>query len=132
MAGKEGGDDLEAGLAVCTIVAAKDVSRAEILADSFRTVYPDRPFYVLVIDSDFPLVAEPIRQLALRDLPMKLERLHLMALIYNVTEFATALKPQLLLALLERHDMVVYLDPDTRLYAPMDELSYLRADADVL
>lgn len=37
---------------------------------------------------------------------------------YNVVEACTAVKPAVALHLLERHDCVTYLDPDTLLYAP--------------
>ena len=41
---------------------------------------------------------------------------------YDLVEFATAVKPLLLHALLEAAEQVVYLDPDTYLTAPMAEL----------
>jgi hypothetical protein len=42
---------------------------------------------------------------------------------YDLVEFATAVKPLLLLALLEESDQAIYLDPDTYVTAPMDELT---------
>jgi len=45
-----------------------------------------------------------------------------LAMIYDLTEFATAIKPLLLLLLLEDTDQAIYLDPDTYVVTPMDEL----------
>lgn len=45
-----------------------------------------------------------------------------LAMIYDLTEFATAIKPLLLLLLLKDAEQAVYLDPDTYVVTPMDEL----------
>jgi hypothetical protein len=46
-----------------------------------------------------------------------------LAMFYNLVEFATALKPLVLQALLAEHEQVAYLDPDTYVVSPMEELS---------
>ena len=45
--------------------------------------------------------------------------MHHQALLYDVTELATALKPSLLLHLLLEHERVVYLDPDMQVLRPL-------------
>ena len=52
-----------------------------------------------------------------------------MAVIYDVTEFATALKPWLLEHLLDQGaDAVLYLDPDIRIFGSLDPLAEAAAD----
>jgi hypothetical protein len=45
-----------------------------------------------------------------------------LAMSYDLVEFATAVKPLVLRRLLEEHEQVGYLDPDTYLVSPMEEL----------
>src|SRR3954454_20743273 len=110
---------------VCTIVAKNYLAQARVLARSFAAHHPDVPFHVLVIDdvegyidpADEPFELVTIKQLGI-------ERFRDMAVMYNVLELSTAVKPWLLRHLLARADdsSVVYLDPDMRLYAPLDEM----------
>jgi hypothetical protein len=46
-----------------------------------------------------------------------------LAMSYDLVEFATAVKPLVLQALLREHEQVAYLDPDTYAVSPMEELS---------
>ena len=50
------------------------------------------------------------------------EGYHYMAAAYDVTEFATSLKPFVLRQLLNEADVVLYLDPDICIYAPLHPL----------
>ena len=45
-----------------------------------------------------------------------------LAMSYDLVEFATAVKPLVLRSLLAEHEQVAYLDPDTYVVAPMEEL----------
>jgi hypothetical protein len=45
-----------------------------------------------------------------------------LAMSYDLVEFATAVKPLVLRRLLEAHEQVAYLDPDTYVVSPMEEL----------
>ncbi len=48
-----------------------------------------------------------------------------MKAIYGVTEFATAVKPWLFRTLLAAHETVTYLDPDIKVFAPLDDIPVL-------
>src|SRR5882757_1075080 len=110
---------------VCTIIAKNYLAQARLLARSFREHHPDVPFYVLVIDEvDGWLdgAQEPFELVTIGQLGI--ERFQDMAVMYDVLELSTAVKPWLLKWLLDRSGggAVVYLDPDMRLYGPLDEM----------
>jgi glycosyltransferase involved in cell wall biosynthesis/SAM-dependent methyltransferase len=110
---------------ICTIIARNYVAYARVLAESFKAVHPDGTCNVLVIDdpSDYldpatePFELVTIDQIGLPDA----ER---MAASYDVMEFSTAVKPWLLRHLLDRPgvDTIAYLDPDIRIFNPIDEI----------
>lgn len=111
--------------AYCTILATNYLPKALALADSLRRHENGASLTILFIDvvrnEGLPrLAGVDCLSTACLGLP---ERgvLHL-ATVYNLVEFATAVKPLLLKALLAEHDQVVYLDPDTYLTSPMMEL----------
>jgi hypothetical protein len=118
--------DLMTAPLFCTILARNYLPKALTLSESLRRHGSDRPLVVFLIDVDgdteLPEI-EGVRWMwpALLDLD---ERTILeLAMSYTLVEFATAVKPLLLKALLREHDQVAYLDPDTYVTAPMDELS---------
>lgn len=113
----------------CTILATNYLPKALSLADSLRKHHDGAQLVVLLIDaasdadlpdlsglSDVRLVSTAFLDLPERQIP------HL-ATIYNLVEFATAIKPPLLKKLLAETDQVFYLDPDTYVTSPMDELT---------
>ncbi len=112
----------------CTIIARNYLAAARVLAASAVEHSPDARVTVLVIDDDDgPCVGdEPFATLHLADVvPDRAERQR-MALAYDITELATALKPLLLKRLLaERGRPVAYIDPDVCMYAPLDGLEAL-------
>jgi glycosyltransferase involved in cell wall biosynthesis/SAM-dependent methyltransferase len=109
---------------VCTIIAKNYLAAARVLAESLRENHPESRCHVLVIDGvegHFDAASEPFEVVEpdALDLP-GFER---MASLYGVLELATAVKPWLLRKLLQDlGDGVVYLDPDTRIYAPITEV----------
>jgi SAM-dependent methyltransferase len=113
---------------VVTIVAANFLPRAAVLARTHRRHNPDDQVTVLVVDvdpgqvpdtDDYTVVTPADLSLA----PLDFER---MALIYDVTELCTALKPWALELLLEAGASVAtYLDPDIAVYASLEEIEKL-------
>jgi FkbM family methyltransferase len=108
---------------VCTIIAKNYIAQARVLARSFAEHHPDGRFHVLVIDDMEGYVvpeAEPFNVVGPGQL--EIEHFERMAALYNVLELCTAVKPWLMRWVLARSpdDMVVYLDPDMRVYAPLD------------
>lgn len=113
---------------ICTIIAKNYVAFARVLARSFAEQHPDGRTSVLVIDSidgHIDPAAEPFDVLTPADIDCP--AFEAMAVIYDVLELSTAVKPWLLRHLLTQSgpEGVVYLDPDIRILAPLTELETL-------
>src|SRR6266540_1108568 len=120
----------------CTIVARNYLAHARVLARSFREHHPDGRFHALVVDDvdgEVDAGDEPFDVVRPEELALDVGEFHRMAMIYEVTELATAVKPWFLEFLLERVDDVAYFDPDIQIFDTLDDLSALaRANATVL
>jgi glycosyltransferase involved in cell wall biosynthesis len=109
-------------LAACTIVAHNYLPLARVLARSFVDQHPTATFLVAVIDHS--LLTRTLDEgffevMSITDIDFGEEGFEDMATAYDVTEFATAIKPFLLRQLLDAYDCVLYLDPDIHVYAPL-------------
>ena len=107
---------------VFTIVAKNYIPYAQVLMRSVRHESPEFRRVVILCDradadtqtyDDFELI--PIEQLNLKGFPN-------LAFKYSIVELSTAVKPMCLNWLLERHQKVIYLDPDTKLFNPIESL----------
>ena len=118
-------------LNVCTIVAANYLPYARVLADSFFAHHPDGAFVLLLIDDEEKAVDPGNPRIDCRwlgDLGLDRAEIRRLAGIYDVTELATAVKPLLLMKLVEEGcASVTYLDPDIRIYDSLEEVSRLAA-----
>jgi glycosyltransferase involved in cell wall biosynthesis len=114
---------------VCTIIARNYLPHARVLALSHAEYNPGARCCVLLIDDPQRTVdgaSEPFELLRPSDL--EIDRFDGMAAMFDVTELATAVKPQLLRHLLERDgEPVAYFDPDIRFFADIDEIARLTA-----
>lgn len=111
--------------AACTIVAHNYLPFAKVLGDSFATHHPESAFYVIIVDhplSVSSLEVEGIEFVPITDIDFGDEGFEYMATIYDVSEFATAVKPFVIHQLLAQHPCVVYLDPDIRLFRSIDPI----------
>ena len=109
----------------CTIVARNYLAQAEVLADSFQKFHPDIEFYTLVIDGGEDDRRHPgVGTVVLaEDLGLKPRLLHDMIVMYDVMEFATALKPAMLQWLIRKNSAAVaYLDPDIKVFADLTDV----------
>lgn len=116
-------------LNVCTIIAQNYVAHARVLARSLLEQNPDARLWTLVID-DFSrhidAAQEPFTILTPADVGCD-EFTH-MALRYSVLELSTAVKPWLMRHLMrETGGPVTYLDPDIKIYGPLERLDELAA-----
>jgi hypothetical protein len=103
----------------CTIVSSNYLPQALALAESFEEVYPVAQLEVLVIDLKKGSIQNirNINFLYLEDMDLSEEIVRRMATYYDVVEFATAMKPSLLLHLLRGGaETASYIDPDVYLY----------------
>jgi len=110
----------------CTILARNYLPRALSLADSLRRHHPETPLVVLLIealsDDDLPNI-DGVRFVSTAMLGLPERAVLGLAAGYDLVEFATAVKPLLLKALLGESDQAVYLDPDMWVTSPMVELT---------
>ena len=109
----------------CTILSTNYLPRALALAESLDRHESGARLHILFIDhardEDLPrLVGVTCLSTEVLGLPRR-EVLEL-AMGYDLVEFATAVKPLLLRALLQTTEEVFYLDPDTYVSSPMTEL----------
>ncbi|GAA3860682.1 FkbM family methyltransferase [Saccharothrix violaceirubra] len=116
------------GVLACTVVARNYLPAARVLAASYLEHHPDDRFVIAVIDAPRG-EGEPgdgrLRIVGPEATGIDPDDYLRMATSYNVTEFATAVKPYLLRELRREADVVMYLDPDIQVFAPMPELPVL-------
>jgi glycosyltransferase involved in cell wall biosynthesis/SAM-dependent methyltransferase len=110
---------------ICTIIAKNYLAAARVLGDSIREHHPEVGFHVLVIDEVdgyFDPDAEGFE--VLRPQQIGIPDFERMAGLYEILELSTAVKPWLLKHLLERSEdgVLLYLDPDIRLYDRIDNV----------
>lgn len=114
----------------CTIIASNYLAFARVLGASLRAHHPEASFSVLVIDGE-PIDLRPeddFEVLGPNEIGLSPDEFRHMAAIYSVTELATAVKPSLLLTLLDAGGgTVCYLDPDIELFGRLSELDDLAA-----
>ena len=120
-------------LNACTIIACNYLPFARVLAESFRAHHPHGQFTILLIDDESRSFTPPDEERVvwrrLSDIGLEHNEIRRLAGIYDVTELATAVKPVLLRKLLDEGcDQIVYLDPDIRIYASLDEVAPLAAN----
>ncbi len=118
-----------------TIVARNYLPFAAVLAESFRAHNPDCEFVTLVVDALPGEIddASATTFLTPRDLNLDPEEFGRMALLYDVTELSTSLKPWALELLLDRGaDVAVYLDPDIYVYSTLGEAAQYSAEHGVV
>ena len=113
---------------VCTAVARGDVARARVLAESLGRSQPDARFAALVVDDVAESVAgEPYE--VLRPEQLTVEGLEQLYRVCGPRTLGLALRPWLLAHMLDRagESAVVWMGPETRVMAPVDELGELAA-----
>lgn len=120
----------------CTILARNYLHFAMTLGDSLRRHGSDTPLVVFLIDAtpdtDLPEI-EGISWMCPASLDLAPRTVLELAMSYDLVEFATAVKPLVLQALLREYEQVVYLDPDTYLVSGMVELDpALSSDAPIV
>lgn len=116
------------GPAYFTILSTNYLPKALTLADSLQRHHPGSELVVVVIDAlrDDQLPQIPpqdgVRLVSTTVTGLPEAKVLQLAAIYDLVEFATATKPLVFRRLLERSRQAVYLDPDTYLTSPMEEL----------
>ena len=124
----------EPSVTACTVVARNYLPAARVLARSYLAHHPGHGFVIEVVDAPrgsgsfedgYRVVGPEATGIAEADYLR-------MATAYSVTELATAVKPYLLRELRAESDVVIYLDPDIQVFAPMPELAVLAAEHQIV
>ena len=121
---------------IVTIVSKNYLAYARVLAESLRSAADGRhELTILVMDAvpgevslgDLATIATPA------DLDIDAEEFGRMAVIYDIREFCTAVKPAALRMLLDRGAQVAaYMDPDIQVLGDMVEVEQQAAEAGLL
>ena len=119
--------------AITTIVNHAYLAYAAVLMASAKATCPDYARLILVTDAtsktSLPSIDAAI--LTLNDLALPPAEIRIQSHIYDIVEFATALKPPLLQYLRQEYSSVTYLDPDTYLYGSLALLDFDSQGLDV-
>jgi hypothetical protein len=109
------------GVAIFTVCNLAYLPRALVLARSL-TKYEGRRLKVVLFDgkSALSVPASDAEIIWIEDLAVP--RLSELAFMYDVIEFTTSLKPFIALKLLESHERVVFLDPDTCVFHSLQSI----------
>jgi hypothetical protein len=112
--------------AYCTILARNYLPAALALSESLRQHGDGTPLTIFLTDAtaDTELPEVPgVRWMHTGMLDLDERTMLELAMSYDLVEFATAIKPLVFRSLLREHEQVAYLDPDTSVVSPMEELS---------
>jgi hypothetical protein len=114
--------------AACTIVSPNYLAFARTLAVSYLAQHPGHRFFVLIVAdlhdpapfAPAPPAQEPFTAVLLPSIGVP--NLRSVALMYDILELNTNVKPTFMKHLIETHslDALTYLDPDIFIYAPLD------------
>lgn len=117
-----------------TICAINYLSKALVLAESFRRFHPDDEFTIFLIGRKRELEVSnrpgSIRISWIEDL--EIPNLKYLAFRYDVIEFSTCIKPWLLAKVLRDCDAALYIDPDIKIYAPLDGVYSILRNASII
>jgi glycosyltransferase involved in cell wall biosynthesis len=119
----------------CTIIARNYLPYARVLADSFLSNHPGGRFTTLVLDlgpGESLESDEPFGSIGPYDIGIERHEVDRMAMIYDVKELATAVKPALLQTLLADDDHAVYFDPDIQVFRPLDDIAQLAREHSIV
>jgi hypothetical protein len=106
-------------LTFVTTVSRSYLPLARIVMKSVAEQHPDSCRLILLLDESEAALEEHAQLLRPSDLITDKLELSVLQTIYAPIEYATALKPKLLMHALDSADIVFFVDPDMRLFQPM-------------
>lgn len=114
---------------VITICARNFISRTAVLAESYAAHHPGEKVTILLVDTESGVPEDLPKSdyftiATTADLAIDPDEIRRMAMIYEITEFCTSLKPWVLQMLLDQGaDVATYLDPDIEVFSSLDQLA---------
>ena len=119
-----------------TIVAKNYFASAKTLAKSVKSTNPEIQFYIVLADkiSDEIISATENSFTLVTLKSLNIERIQEFAYKYDITEFATAIKPFCFEYFFERKDAknVLYIDPDIYVYEKFDDVFGILSTNDIV
>lgn len=108
--------------AIFTLCSNNYLAQAKVLADSVRQFQPGWTFLLGLVDKKDPSIDYPGLGFEVLELAAIEPKMTALAQKYSIIELNTCVKPTFFQYLFERRKaaQVIYLDPDTCLYGPMD------------
>jgi hypothetical protein len=106
-----------------TICAINYLPKALVLFESYHKYHPENQFYIVLVDrkvDDLVINRPGLTIIWVEDLGIENLRQH--AFAFDVIELSTNVKPASLLYLLSQHDVVLYIDPDIKIYASLESV----------
>lgn len=107
--------------ACVSICSINYIAKAMVLIDSYLDHHQEHNFYLILVDkkSDKIIIErEGLKIIWVEDL--KIPNFAQYAFMYDVIELNTNVKPFAMKMLLQSHDAVIYLDPDIKVYSPLN------------
>ena len=107
--------------AALTICSINYIGKALVLIDSYMEHHPAHSMYIVLVDrenSEIKIDRPGLTVIWAEHLSIPDFLQH--AFSYDVIEFNTNVKPTALKFLLQTHEVAVYLDPDIKVYAPLE------------
>lgn len=106
--------------AACTIVSRNYFAYALLLRASFLKTNPGGDFHILIVDAKDPgfEVEDGVNIVWVEDLDIP--NFTSYAMRYDILELNTNVKPTFLLSLLKKYHKVAYIDPDIKVFRPLD------------
>lgn len=106
--------------AACTIVSKNYFAYALLLRASFLNTNPGGNFHILIVDAKDPAfqVEDGVNVVWVEDLDIP--NFTSYAMRYDILELNTNVKPTFLLSLLKKYHKVAYIDPDIKVFRPLD------------
>lgn len=107
-------------VAAVTICSLNYIAKATVMLASYKQQHPQHRLYLIVVDKksgEFNLTQKGVDVIWAEDL--EIPNFLQYAFMYDVIEFNTNVKPFVLKRILKKHDVVIYLDPDIKVYAAL-------------
>lgn len=114
---------MKENISVFTIIAKNYYPQAASFAESYHQIHPDHHLFVFFIDNDCIYSSKIYQAVPLKKVDT-IKNLSELSFKYNITEFATAVKPYIFLWLFKKYksNKILYFDPDIYIYQKIDRI----------